>query len=196
MSIQSILMDYFWFENFEREVACFWTPATGFLSFSSNNSPGMVDFSWDDIWVNGLALLGSYADSYPKYAVMLHTHPPGITGMSGVDKNMLSGWRTALGIPIYFIVVSEQVSHIYLRTKENGKDTTHDFGLYNHQDLRAFEQLLVYVMRGLSKRETPLTVEELQQVCLTFNNPSDKGNIWKFPSFMGSSLMESSILTE
>ncbi len=87
--------------GFQRETSCFYTPEHNFLSLTSDDSPGSVDFNWEKIW-------GKIQDSNikPSCAYMVHSHPPCCYEMSPTDKNMVQGWRMALGCPIFFSVLS------------------------------------------------------------------------------------------
>ena len=79
--------------TFQREVAAFWTPGEGVIWTGTNDSGGSVEFDWVAIWarLRGLPEL-------PRFVGMVHTHPPGIPGMSSTDRNMVYGWVVALGI--------------------------------------------------------------------------------------------------
>jgi hypothetical protein len=86
---------------YQRETSCFYTPEHQFLSLSSDDSPGSVDFNWEKIWDK---IRGS--NIKPSCAYMVHSHPPCCYKMSSIDGNMVQGWRMALGCPIWFIVLS------------------------------------------------------------------------------------------
>jgi proteasome lid subunit RPN8/RPN11 len=88
--------------DFLREVSCFITPEHGLLSLTTNDSGGSVDFGWDKIWD---ALRSSKVKS--SCVIMIHSHPNGISTMSSIDFNMVQGWRLALGVPIYFNIVTQ-----------------------------------------------------------------------------------------
>ncbi len=87
--------------DFKREVSCFATPEHGVISISTNNRSGRVNLDWDKIW--------GFLSSQPKcdHAIIIHTHPFDCPEMSTIDDNMIRGWRLALGIPIKFLIVSQ-----------------------------------------------------------------------------------------
>ena len=168
-AIKAALENYFYPDTgYRREVACFWTEATGFITFATLNSGGAVAFEHEVIWINSLSA-HSGKPSYPKCAVMIHSHPPGFAQMSSTDRNMLDGWRKALGIPVFFIVVVEDCIHSYLCDKQDGKIVFDDLGIIPHNSLSALDQLLVYVLYGLSKAEVDLDTEQLNEVKESFN---------------------------
>ena len=88
--------------DFLREVSCFITPEHGLLSLTTNDSGGSVDFGWDKIWDT---LRSSKVKS--SCVIMIHSHPMGMSTMSSIDFNMVQGWRLALGVPIYFNIVTQ-----------------------------------------------------------------------------------------
>jgi hypothetical protein len=88
--------------DFLREVSCFITPEHGLLSLTTNDSGGSVDFGWDKIWDT---LRSSKIKS--SCVIMIHSHPRGLYTMSSIDLNMVQGWRLALGVPIYFNIVTQ-----------------------------------------------------------------------------------------
>ena len=87
--------------DFLREVSCFMTQEHGVLSLTTNHYGGSVDFGWDKIW-------SKLKDEYGKYnsVYMVHSHPDGVSQMSSIDVNMVQGWRKALGVPVYFNIVT------------------------------------------------------------------------------------------
>ena len=99
--------------GFSREVSCFATPTHGIISTTSNNSAGSVEFDFfaikDKIWE--LKDKGEW----PEVLYMLHTHPMGLNRMSGVGiDNMVQGWCMAFGIPIWFLVLTEDQIATYI----------------------------------------------------------------------------------
>lgn len=111
---------------FQREVAAFWTQETGVIGITTSNSAGHVEFDWFKIWPTIKACVPR-----PKLAVMLHTHPPGVTAMSATDRNMVYGWCLALGIPVRFIVICEELCHDYLCHLQDGEFNILDLGTVN-----------------------------------------------------------------
>lgn len=137
--------------GYSREVSCFAVPNHGIISTTSNDSAGSVEFDWftikDKIWElkkNG---------NDPEVVYMLHTHPPGLNRMSSTDRNMVYGWAMALGIPIWFLVVTEDEIATYLcslnqETKQVERDL---LDLSSHEDACIDLRMMSEIMYGLSK---------------------------------------------
>ena len=87
--------------SFTREISCFIVPNKGIISMSTNNNAGGVEFDFFSIWEQIKQM-----DKRPECVYMLHSHPPYLNKMSSTDENMVQGWATALGIPIYFVVIT------------------------------------------------------------------------------------------
>jgi hypothetical protein len=137
--------------DFSREVSCFSIPSYGIVSATSNNSAGSVEFDWftvkDQIW----KLKAEGND--PKEVYMLHTHPMGYNRMSSIDRNMVHGWCLALGIPIWFLVITEEEIATYLcsldqETKKVERDL---IDLSKHEDACIDLRVMCEIMYGLSK---------------------------------------------
>ena len=137
--------------GFSREVSCFAIPSHGIISATSNNSAGSVEFDWftikDKIWE-----LKAKNES-PEVAYMLHTHPMGFNRMSGTDHNMVQGWCIALGIPIWFLVITEEEIATYICSiNQDTKKVERDLvDLSSHEDACIDLSLMAEIMYGLSK---------------------------------------------
>jgi hypothetical protein len=137
--------------DFSREVSCFALPEKGIISVTTNNSAGGVEFDWfsikDKIWkANGIE---------PEVAYMLHTHPPGYNRMSGIDKNMVHGWCLALGIPIWFLVITEEEIAYYICSINSEKKVDRDLvDISKHEDAYMELRVIAELMYGLSKAKT------------------------------------------
>ena len=134
--------------RFRREVSCFATSANGVISITTNDSAGMVEFDFFEIWERL-----KKNDPKATCAYMLHSHPKGMNYMSSIDKNMVYGWRLALGIPIYFYVVTDEGVTKYLcDRKENGNPEIELllFDKYDDFDILPCIYLLSMVVYGLS----------------------------------------------
>lgn len=140
--------------DFSREVSCFALPYLGIISSTSNNSAGSVEFDWftikDKIWEVKKRENG---DSLINVAYMLHTHPPLLNRMSSIDRNMVHGWCTALGIPIWFLVITqdEVVTYICALNQDTKKVERDLVDLSLHEDVCSDLKLISKVMYGLSK---------------------------------------------
>lgn len=140
--------------RFSREVSCFAIPGEGIISTTTNDSQGGVEFDWftikDRIW----KLKSQGID--PREAYMLHTHPMGYNRMSGIDRNMVHGWCTALGIPIWFLVLTEEEIAFYICSlnKETKKVERDLVDLSKHEDVCIDLRIIAEVMYGLSKSPT------------------------------------------
>ena len=140
--------------GFSREVSCFAVPDCGIISATSNNSKSGVEFDWftikDKIWElkrNG---------ETPEVAYMLHTHPMGLNRMSTIDFNMVHGWCIALGIPIWFLVLTEEEIASYICSlDQETKEVKRDFvDLSMYEDACIDLKIVAEVMYGLSKSGT------------------------------------------
>ena len=136
---------------FNREVSCFAVPSHGIISTTTNNSASGVEFDWffikDKIWE-----LKAKGEA-PTEAYMLHTHPMGHNRMSTTDMNMVYGWCIALGIPIWFLVLTEEEVATYIckldrETKKVERDLV-DLSVY--ENLCPDLELISVIMYGLSK---------------------------------------------
>jgi len=139
--------------GFSRELSCFAVPSYGIISTTSNNSAGSVEFDWftikDKIWE-----LKAKGES-PEVAYMLHTHPMGFNRMSGTDHNMVQGWCLALGIPIWFLVITEEQIATYICSinKETKKVERDLVDLSNHEDACIDLRMMAEIMYGVSKSQ-------------------------------------------
>ena len=173
--------------EYRREVACFWTKETGILSMTTNNSAGVVEFNWFEVWCGIKPLYPR-----PECSVMMHSHPPGCDNMSGIDYNMVYGWVTALGMPIYYVIVLPTHYHGYICSKPS-KDQMEieDLGLIPHGEASASHQLVCYVLQGLSNQPFFVEEDELKDAKTVLNQ---KELITCLPqSSMASSITEPSI---
>lgn len=156
--------------NFCREVACFLTPNQGLITLSTNNMSGGVELDFFKIW----DVMRS-GEKNP-YCFIIHTHPPGCDGMSGTDKNMVYGWCQALGIPIYYTIITENVIRCWLciRDKSNKSKIYRrfHFALDYSEDLSrvvdeykavqpslVFWQLFAKMLYGMSKTQQEISEE-------------------------------------
>lgn len=160
--------------GFSREVSCFALPLANkalneVISITSNDSAGSVEFDWftikDAVW-------NLRKTNEVKAAYMLHTHPMGFNRMSTIDRNMVHGWCIALGIPIWFLVVTEEEIATYLcslnqETKKVEKDL---LDLSKHEDACIDLRIVSELMYGLSKCPTSnFTYNSLNKVLDTIN---------------------------
>lgn len=144
--------------DFSREVSCFAIPLglegrEEIISVTSNDSAGSVEFDWftvkDAIW----KLKAENVNVNAVY--MLHTHPMGYNRMSGTDRNMVYGWCMALGIPIWFLVITEEEIATYVcslnqETKQVERDLV---DLSKHEDACIDLRIISELMYGLSKAQ-------------------------------------------
>lgn len=159
--------------SFEREVSCFALPEVGVISTTTNHSSGGVEFDWftikDKIWsLKSNSLENGYV---PNIAYMIHTHPMGFNRMSSIDRNMVYGWCMALGMQIWFLVVTEEelATYICMLNKETKKVERDLVDLSNHADLSVDLRVLVSAMYGMSKSKS-LSNEDLQNVFKEIEN--------------------------
>ena len=137
--------------GFKREVSCFASPVNGVISITTDDSAGSVEFDFFEIWET---LKGNNPRADQAY--MIHSHPPGINRMSSTDENMVYGWRLALGIPIYYFVVTEDgIAKYICDRKENGNPGIKSEGFFAYGDLNISSALhvLATVVYGLSVAE-------------------------------------------
>lgn len=154
--------------SYMREVSCFILPIHGIISSTTNDSSGSVEFDWftikDKIWQ--LKEQGGC----PEYVCMIHSHPPYLNRMSGIDKNMVYGWCMALNIPILFIVLTEDDFVPYRCELKNKKvsierlSMSEDY-MFNNADAR----MIWKIMYGASKAKS-LTQDELNWMEADVNN--------------------------
>lgn len=100
---------------FYREVACILAPGTDFVSISTNNSPGFVEFDFFKIW-------NFYKEHRKdiKFLCLLHTHPFGLNRKSSIDENSLFGWVQAFNpLKINYSIIQPKLEIIYLADKPN-----------------------------------------------------------------------------
>jgi len=156
---------------FSREVSCFAILDEDVISATTNNSSSGVEFDWfsikDKIWD-----LKS-KNMEPSVAYMLHTHPMGYNRMSTIDMNMVYGWCMALGVPIWFLVLTEEEVAFYIcslnqETKKIERDLVN---LSKHEDLCCDLRTITNIIYGLSKTHN-LTSEELKRVFATIKESS------------------------
>ncbi len=144
--------------DFLREVSCFITPEHGLLSLTTNDSGGSVDFGWDKIWDT---LRASKVKS--SCVIMIHSHPNGMPTMSSIDFNMVQGWRLALGVPIYFDIVTKSgfgglVSSCKVDRDENKKIVMQLVKFNAINDFKFNYRILYEIIYGLSK--CPILIQD------------------------------------
>ena len=165
--------------SYTREVSCFAVPDHGILSMTTNNSAGAVEFDFFTIWE-----FLKKQEKKVEEAFMLHSHPPSMNQMSGIDRNMVYGWCLALGIPIWFLVITQdQIVVYFCELDKELKQVTRDYrGLYNHWDLAGDFGYLSDVMYGLSMSNR-IQSEDLNTVMTNLNESDIK---WDLVSYLGS----------
>ena len=136
--------------HFKREVSCLATPEHGVISMTSNDFAGSVDLDWDKVW----GFIKSDGIK-PTKVVMLHTHPKDMVDMSGIDFNMVQGWRMALGVPVKFLVVTQDYVTHYICNRDENKKMSVTFEDYvkngdNYPDL----MIAARIMYGMSKAKS------------------------------------------
>jgi hypothetical protein len=154
--------------DYAREVSCFIIPEHGIISSTTNNSSGSVEFDWltikDKIWE--LKEKGQC----PEYICMIHTHPPYLNAMSGIDRNMVYGWCMALNIPILFIVLTEEDFIPYRCELKDKKVKIERLHICSDYRFDMWDARIVWqIMYGASKAKT-LTNEDLSNIVLTINS--------------------------
>jgi proteasome lid subunit RPN8/RPN11 len=167
-AIDAIMNDVDASLSYKREVSCFIIPEHGIISSTTNNSSASVEFDWftvkDRIWKlkeNGQC---------PNYICMIHTHPPYLNRMSGIDRNMVYGWCMALDIPILFIVLTEDDFVAYRCELRNKKVKIEIISLSEDYMFNMRDAIMVWeIMYGLSKSEF-LTNEDLDSVTTEINS--------------------------
>lgn len=163
--------------GFSREVSCFAVPSYGIISTTSNDSYGSVEFDWftikDKIWE-----LKKDPILSPDVAYMLHTHPMGCNRMSSTDRNMVYGWCIALGIPIWFLVLTEEeiVSYICSLNQDTKKVERDLVDVSYHEDVCIDLRVITEVMYGLSKSKlftqeilSRIFDKDVKESCLGFD---------------------------
>ena len=98
--MESVLFDSS--QNYQREVAGIFIPYFNYQKIVTSDAYSFVEFNWQDVW----SFLKKI-DERPKRITMIHSHPPNVDKMSSTDKNMVLGWRMALGIPIDYYIISD-----------------------------------------------------------------------------------------
>ena len=163
--------------QFNREISCFVVPNKGIISMSTNNNAGGVEFDFFNIWEQIKKL-----DTKPNYVYMLHSHPPYLNKMSSIDENMVQGWATALGIPIYFIIITPSNLTAYRCELEKTLGIKHvsmkfytDIDLLDDKSCLAYSELCMVskIIYGFSKLE-PLETDNLDKVAEYINESGVK----------------------
>lgn len=136
--------------HFAREVSCFATIEHGIISSTTSNSSGSVEFDFFSIWetLKKSAVRG-------RVAYMIHSHPPKFNRMSTIDYNMVYGWCMAIGIPIWFLVITPDEVTSYLcglnRETKTVDNTLVDIS--NHYNLITDLRIIANVIYGMSKAD-------------------------------------------
>jgi len=99
-----------------REVSLFATPEHGIINLTTNDNGSAVDFDFFEIWK-----YIKESKVKPSRIQMFHSHPPSVRSMSTIDYNMLSGWRIAMGVPVYFYVITPDRISSYICDKKDGE---------------------------------------------------------------------------
>ena len=158
--------------SFNREISCFIVPNKGIISMSTNNNAGGVEFDFFKIWEQIKAM-----DKKPEYVYMLHSHPPYLNKMSSIDENMVQGWATALGIPIYFVVVTPSNLTAYQCKLEKTLGIKHvtkhfyvDIDLEEERSCLAYNEMCIIskILYGFSKLE-PLPTDNFDKIAEFIN---------------------------
>ena len=169
MSAFKSIADYFSpVSEFRREVACFLDGEMNIVSLSSENCCVQVSFDWEKIWSCIKPM-----NPRPHQVFMIHSHPPGCNGMSSTDRNMVHGWVSALGIPIWYIILVNGEYIHYLCQKIQGKlvidccgNSYGEFGLGQYQG-----EILKMVIGGVSNaRDDFRDKAELDSIAMEVNS--------------------------
>lgn len=135
---------------FKREVACLGFSGTDFVSITTNNTPGAVEFDFFRAWEYYKANKGQIKD-----VVMIHTHPPGFDSMSSTDVNMLDGWlKTFKGLDIFYCIQQPEFTNIF--TNGNNVDSI------NRKDYGNFQKLVATILDYLSYKEEDVKESEIE----------------------------------
>lgn len=156
--------------HFQREVSCFITDSQGILSLTTNNSGGHVEFDFFSIWEAIKRL-----ETRPNRVCMIHTHPEGFANMSGIDRNMLPGWRLAMGVPVHYLVVSNTEFSYYVCDR-NAERKVHISNVSDDVQISVMADYLLNILYGISKTPYDYDAEKLNQIAAAINssqlNPS------------------------
>lgn len=148
--------------RFQREIACFVSNKHGILSLTTDNSAGAVEFDFFGIWE---AIKAS--GERPSHVCMFHTHSENFCHMSSIDENMIHGWRTALGVPVYYFIVSGREWICYLCDKKDGR--TFVSVITDEMHLSSDHIVLMDILYGFSKYSHNISNEVLDKVRQTLN---------------------------
>jgi len=162
--------------TYVREVSCFAVPNHGILSMTTNNSAGGVEFDFFTIWN-----FFKNQETKIEEAFMLHSHPPSMKNMSGIDRNMIHGWCVALNIPIWFLVITEGHITVYHCKLDENKNVVRNMkGIFQHWGLSTDLGYLSNVMYGLSMSNR-MKSEDLDVVMANLNEADIQ---WNLTSYM------------
>ena len=151
------MMDY-WTGGFRREVACFLMPWE-IVSITTDDMAGGVAFDFFTIWEK------MKEHKFPNPVFMVHTHPPGCTRMSYVDRNMVQGWLKALGVGIWFLIICEgQVG--YYHCSKDGIDYKGQLA----ETLEVDGVLCRNFLYGMSCSERSFDAHDLEEIRLYLND--------------------------
>jgi len=162
--------------DFVREVCVLYTQEHGFFSFKTDNQWGKVKFDFEKVWE--LLILSQF-----QSITMIHTHPPGVTGMSSIDRKLVQAWSMALGKDIHFYIFPENLDYLVYNKIEriNKKTIVNDsitINLVVNKPLRLLQESMLYFSQG-----TPKSDKEFKDVLNSLNHSKMLKNSIKWVNF-------------
>ena len=157
-------------KSFQREV-CFFATPDRIISLTSSGNSGGVAFDFFKIREELIVQGGGAANgAIPEFLYMVHSHPPGCNRMSSTDMNMVYGWCLAWGVPIMFIIVTEEEIVHYVCTLDKDNKIDRKFlSAGSYYDNTADMVVAATILYGLSKAEHLLKQDQYDCIANMMN---------------------------
>lgn len=132
--------------EFQREVCLMYTKQSGFFGLKTDNLRGSVEFDFQEVFYD--LMFGKFHE-----ITMIHTHPPGILGMSSTDVELVKSWSMGINKPIHFWIFPHNEEMLcYNHITRHNKITTINtemvqplkFPFENFRSIRHLRDILIW----------------------------------------------------